>query len=160
MCNEEKPDVEVQYGGSRRVSGGVGLCESTHTKPLSVSASYGPILPHIPRHHHPHHQICSRATGTGGPGPPHISSFQAGLGLLREKARLVTLWSDIPFLLRQSAPYPSKKEHYPPVLGAEWNMHAHSDTPALLLHSQRHSGQVIHKVECHPKNTVFTSCFY
>ncbi|KAI9543861.1 hypothetical protein NQZ68_004909 [Dissostichus eleginoides] len=28
----------------------------------------------------------------------------------------------------QSAPYPSKKEHYPPVLGAERHMHAHSDT--------------------------------
>lgn len=69
--------------GSRKVSDG--LCESTqrtsYNAPLCLdcSASYGPILPRIPLHHPPYHQICSGATETGGLGPLHISYFRLNL---------------------------------------------------------------------------------
>lgn len=99
--------------GSRGVSGGVGLCESTHTMPLSVwtaSASYGPILPHIPLHHPLYHQICSRATETGGPGTSAYFVFQAELSLLGEKGPSFLVW--------QTRLHPSKNEHHPPALGA------------------------------------------
>lgn len=58
-----------------------------------------------------------------GGGASAYFFFQAELGLLREKkkkARLVTLWSNLLFLLWQTELHPSKTEHYPPVLGT-WN---------------------------------------
>lgn len=106
--------------GSRRVSGGVGLCESTHTMPLSVWTASPAMVRYsltYPRHHPLYHQICSRATETGRPGPLHISFFKLASVSSEKKARLVTLWSNLPFLL-----WHTKNEHYPPVLGTENHM--------------------------------------
>ena len=58
--------------------------------------------------------------------------FQAELGLLREKGRLVTLWSNLPFVLWQTHLYPPKNEYYPPVLSTEKHMHAHMDTHVTM----------------------------
>lgn len=109
--------------GSRRVSGGAGLSESTHTMPLSVwttqaamvrySLTYPVTTPFTTRY-------APGLQKQGGGGSAYFF-FQAELGLLREKkARLVTLWSNLLFLLWQTELHPSKNEHYPPVLGA-WN---------------------------------------
>ena len=113
-------------GGSRRVSGGVGLCESTHTMPLSVwttqaamvrySLTYPVTTPFTTRY-------APGLQKQWGGGASAYFFFQAELGLLREKkkkARLVTLWSNLLFLLWQTELHPSKTEHYPPVLGT-WN---------------------------------------
>lgn len=142
-CNEEKPDIEVQYEEEQE---GVGLCGFlwvySHNAPLCLdcSASYGPILPHIPRHHPLYHQICSRATETGGPGPLHISFFK--LDSSEKKAGLVTLWFNLPFLLWQTHLYPSKNEHYPPVLGAETHTHLDTHVCIHVVHSLCHSRQL------------------
>lgn len=85
---------------------------------LNRSASYGPILPHIPRHHPLYHQICSGATETGGPG---LCIFLFFLLLLSwtwspQRPCLVTLWSNLGFLLWQTQVYPFKNECNPPVL--------------------------------------------
>lgn len=104
----------------------VGLCESTqrasYNTPLCLacSAHYGLILPHIqpslpslPRYH----QICSGAQETGSSGLC-IFLFQAELALFREKGRLVTPRSNLPFLPWHTQLYPSMHEHDPPVLSA------------------------------------------
>lgn len=55
--------------GSDRVGGWCGFVwVHSYNAPLCLdcSASYGPILAHIPSRHPLHHQICSRATETGG----------------------------------------------------------------------------------------------
>lgn len=59
--------------------------------------------------------------GRGG-GPLHISFFKLNLVSSEKRARLVTLWSNLPFLFWQTQLHPPKNEHYPPVLGAENHM--------------------------------------
>lgn len=71
LCNEEKPDVRVLYEGQRLCSGWCGFVwvhSYNASLCLDCSASYGPILAHIPGRHPFHHQICSRATGMGWEG--------------------------------------------------------------------------------------------
>lgn len=117
--------------GSERVVGGVDLFVWVHSynAPLcpDCSASYGPILAYIPSRHPLHHQICSRATETGGPGPLHIFFFQAELGLLTEKGPSGDLVVRSTFPALENTGYvPSKNEHNPPVLGAEHHIYTHT----------------------------------
>lgn len=85
--------------GSRKVSDG--LCESTqrtsYNAPLCLdcSASYGPILPRIPLHHPPYHQICSGATETGGAWASAYFFFQAELGSPQRKRAVWWPWGQI-----------------------------------------------------------------
>lgn len=100
LCNEEKPDVGVLYEGQRLCSGWCGFVwvhSYNASLCLDCSASYGPILAHIPSRHPFHHQICSKATGVGWEGVGYcifLSFFEENLV---SSACLTTLWPNVPF---------------------------------------------------------------
>lgn len=86
-CDEEKLDVEVQYEGEQE---GVGWCGfvwvHSYNAPLCLdrSASYGPILPHIPPSPPPLPPDMLQGYRNRGARASAYFFFQAGLGLLRE----------------------------------------------------------------------------
>jgi len=59
---------------------------------------------------------------SGARASAYFSFSKLDLVSSEKKGRLVTLWSNLPFLLWQPRLYVSKNEHYPPVLGAENHM--------------------------------------
>lgn len=111
--------------GSDRVGGWCGFVwVHSYNTPLCLdcSASYGPILAHIPPPPSPPDML-QGYRNRGGAWASAYFSFQAQLGLLREKGPSGDLVVKSTFPALENTSYvPSKNEHHPPVLGAENRM--------------------------------------